>query len=1663
MTQPVIRTGGDYSFDYSGTYDGGDQVANPLSVPRQTNVEVGDLMVAIIGLTDPAPNKYASGDPLTAANVFNEDNPNVQGPAGWTFRGSAMCAIDYSNYTGLEYLGVDPQTMLVIFTKRATHEDVGADAPAHYPFTRAHWDYPGGQYNGIPNFPPGKFPANTRARVGMLVIRYGKFAGLSKDSIGYGYLAGSNPIRPDPATRGGIEPNTTKEMVHAPPAIATSAATDQVLAISIAFMLTTAVTTASTSGTMLVNTGGRPRIAQQGALEGPSALPPSQTRTFSGGTQGSAYYGAGLGMIFEPADAMLSFGITPPVLVVNATEAPTALMPLSIDGPTMSMAANSVDPVPVGNVNDYIISWSPYVFYKLDGVTIGNAGNNYAANVFVDSSGNGRTSGPWYATATTAKQVDSLLASTYAQPGWRVAPNSGNDIQLNGSTEFPNGSALVRAKYVSVSFRVRPEQDGPLIAHEYAFASSRQWIASIVNGKLRVQVWLANMMEYVAEDPNPVVFGDPVTVGFKWDGDFLALFRDGVKVANFEPDTTIRGLNQISYGYLTLASGYYATGEMKGAFADLAIFDYPLPDSVFANIHRLMATNQAMVTDPPIWGVDQPPAAPVADAYGQAVLADSPAYYFRMDEQDSDAYLRDSSGNGRDVVLNPRVFDPDITIPDMQSPGLLASAAGHSAGFDGTANSYSKRARISFLSDEGAKNPAPASTGWSVELLLQRTVHTFGDIYPLYMYFGEYSQANLVLGINNTNVFAAAGTTKVVAQKYNQSVAKAPPGFETRYHYVITYDGSMLRLYADGGQVGSIATSAGAYPNPPSSATLGANMAGYIDELAIYPTVLSATRVQAHWDATGLIHPGLAEDVVIPTPPVRGTLLEESFEGGAVGAPITEASIAERITIAENSGDPFFVASGKSGNAAGATSPVGLVWTDEFKNAPNHYYRAAFKIDTSGVESGSDASMVLAHIGEYLIPDVESSYPTGFPTGGILLMGEGGIPGPNQAEGAIPLEAGVPSAFSKTLDYGDGESPALWYRYKPSTSGTATIDTNESSNDPDFTGAYDTNIVVYTGTPGNLTQIAADTNSGGVSYHAQVTIPVSANTNYYVRVTIGQPGYGGKVSTTVRSGAPVAANDPPNTTPTGPVIMTATAQTTSALAAVTETLGEMESGLWYVFEAHYHQEAEAIVYRFSDSQGNLLAETSMAHGVVPLSLLGLEGKGAPYGWTTYFGGEWDGGISVVMDDMAVSDEDWLGAGASAPAPVVVEGGQASETDAARTGAVVVGGKTILGTKALESDQALTGVVRVGVRVLGGQALEDDDALTGSSDGSTVISGGKAIETSVLTQLGRALDLATIERTDMAQPGSFSQSSLLATIFESSTLFSLGRAGTLTLARQGVLDIGTEALRVIPSLRVRVMDEVISRAPQSVTITVAGGSPNRELRLYIDNQLVWTTTADSEGGLDLSSLGISNEDSFASKGTHTVTARQTTPEGYTLEGSDTFRFLNPPAMNPQVMIGDTSPVDVPGSLVTMPNGAVVRRWVFQDLLPQEVGGIGSYVFSRNPMEMSSPHLEKPLAAKHTTAPDGQYHIYEAGKIPKEWVLTGFCANTQEREALEKFRDLNRRFWVIDHHRRAWKVVLTHLGLTPKTQQNFNGKQVDPHDYEITLTILDQKWITPTPYA
>jgi Concanavalin A-like lectin/glucanases superfamily len=237
-------------------------------------------------------------------------------------------------------------------------------------------------------------------------------------------------------------------------------------------------------------------------------------------------------------------------------------------------------------------------------------------------------------------------------------------------------------------------------------------------------------------------------------------------------------------------------------------------------------------------------------AYPQAVLTDHPSSYYRFDES-AGPIASDSSGNRHDGTYQSNVqFGVAGALPSESDPGISTTAPGDA------------------VTESGADLPA-ANTPRTLEAWVNNVGGASG--FDLLRY-GDVAGGHgfeVQLAANASSISVTAGGTSVSAPTVGD--------FQHGWHLIdVTYDGSTTTIFEDGqivggGTLGSVGTVA-----PGQGLRAASNASGMgLDEAAVYPTALSATRIDAHWTAAQSTAQ-IASCAAVPTQPYPSAVLEDS-------------------------------------------------------------------------------------------------------------------------------------------------------------------------------------------------------------------------------------------------------------------------------------------------------------------------------------------------------------------------------------------------------------------------------------------------------------------------------------------------------------------------------------------------------------------------------------------------------------------------------------------------------------------------------------------------------------------------------------------------------------------------------------------------------------------
>jgi PKD repeat protein len=233
-------------------------------------------------------------------------------------------------------------------------------------------------------------------------------------------------------------------------------------------------------------------------------------------------------------------------------------------------------------------------------------------------------------------------------------------------------------------------------------------------------------------------------------------------------------------------------------------------------------------------------------SYRDSVLADSPRAYWRLGET-SGTSAADASGNNRAGSY--------VGSPALGQTGALVADANTAVGFNGSSQ-YTSVPYAATL------NPAQVSVeAWAYVTGGQgtyRSVVTSRDYAP-----GNARGYILYAGTDDSWQFWLGG-----GADWNR-VYGPPVTLNAWTHLVATYDGTTARLYVNGVLAGSSAAGYALNTQRPLRVATGSTegspryfLPGRVDEVAVYGSALSGTRVQSHYDA-GRGSSGLAVEQVL--------------------------------------------------------------------------------------------------------------------------------------------------------------------------------------------------------------------------------------------------------------------------------------------------------------------------------------------------------------------------------------------------------------------------------------------------------------------------------------------------------------------------------------------------------------------------------------------------------------------------------------------------------------------------------------------------------------------------------------------------------------------------------------------------------------------------------
>jgi len=271
------------------------------------------------------------------------------------------------------------------------------------------------------------------------------------------------------------------------------------------------------------------------------------------------------------------------------------------------------------------------------------------------------------------------------------------------------------------------------------------------------------------------------------------------------------------------------------------------------------------------------PATPVS--YSSSVLADSPSLFYRFNEA-SGAVAHDSTGTANNLSGSAQWSRAGALANDgdLAAVGLGLSSA----------------------------NAAGLPTGNT-----SRTVEGW--------YYRPGAAAQLASwGAGGNGAFTVSVESNTTLAVVNGSVARTFTAshaiLDGAWHYfAVTFDGALVTGYLDGESIGS--SPLGPLATTATPLAVGGSNGPGLDEVAIYPSALSAAQIAAHFDASGDSRPSAVGDITLATP--AANQITVSWVAATAGVPAGGESVTTYRVTALSSGSP-----GRAIASSGAVTSV---------------------------------------------------------------------------------------------------------------------------------------------------------------------------------------------------------------------------------------------------------------------------------------------------------------------------------------------------------------------------------------------------------------------------------------------------------------------------------------------------------------------------------------------------------------------------------------------------------------------------------------------------------------------------------------------------------------------------------------------------------------------
>ncbi len=271
--------------------------------------------------------------------------------------------------------------------------------------------------------------------------------------------------------------------------------------------------------------------------------------------------------------------------------------------------------------------------------------------------------------------------------------------------------------------------------------------------------------------------------------------------------------------------------------------------------------------------------ASYADTYSDAVKADGPTAYYRMEDGAGATTITDEMGGNPGEWMYDTDDSGNPAYPKLMQPGLQSNASVLHPYTDGAGTFHSAYGTIPWSE---AINP---SSSYTVEVWVRPTTGSKTYHTPM---------ASVGNDINTGWLIGQTDSTWIWCLKYGIVWMEGGTVDLLHWHHLVaTYDGSKVLFFVNGQQVSSW-TMSDYTGNDGADMVIGGitsgslNYDGSIDEIALYDKALSLDRIQAHYEiGTNSIRVADSAPAVL-TPPSDTTVYAgrvASFSVGTDGTP----------------------------------------------------------------------------------------------------------------------------------------------------------------------------------------------------------------------------------------------------------------------------------------------------------------------------------------------------------------------------------------------------------------------------------------------------------------------------------------------------------------------------------------------------------------------------------------------------------------------------------------------------------------------------------------------------------------------------------------------------------------------------------------------------------